>query len=153
VSGRKAKTGEGDYSVNALSKILGHDRRTIDKAVVGVVPTRTKGKTKFYRLEEVEEAFKNKPGRKLQDEIDVEQLRKLRLANDKEERLIVKRSAVSESIRRSLSPAAATLEQRLVNEYPTAVAGLDVPQARIYGKRLCDELVAFLKSLEKEWSI
>lgn len=141
----------GDYSVNALSKLLGKDRRTIDKAVAGVAPTRVAGKTKFYRLEDVEQALKAKPGQSLREEKLVEEIRKLRIANDREEEKLILTAAVGESVRRCLGPAAATLEQRLVNEYPTAVAGLDVPQARIYGKRLTDELLGFFQALASEW--
>ena len=144
---------EKDFSVNALSRTLGHDRRTIDKAVAGIAPTRVEGKTKFYRLEDVEAAFKEKSNAKLKDHKVFQEIRKLRIANDKEERLVVQKTKVVDSIRRCLAQATPTLEQRLVNEYPTAVAGLDVPQARIYGRRLCDELVAFLQSLEREWKI
>ena len=146
-----AAQGEQDYSVNALSKLTGKDRRTIDKAVVGITPARTVGKTKYYRLLDVEAALKEKPGRSLRDEKLIEEIRKLRLANDREEEKLITKARVKASMRRCLTPAAAMLEQRLVNEYPTGVAGLDVPQARIYGKRLCDELLGFLQLFEKEW--
>lgn len=141
----------GEYSVNMLSRLLGKDRRTIDKALVGIVPERVEGKTKFYRLAEVEQALRERNG-KLKDEKLMEEIRKLRMANDLQEKLLVTRAKVQESLRRSLTPAVAILEQRLVNEYPTGVAGLDVPQARIYGKRLCDELMNFIQSLETEWT-
>ena len=144
--------GEQDYSVNALSKLTGKDRRTIDKAVVGIAPARVVGKTKYYRLLDVEAALKEKPGRSLRDEKLIEEIRKLRLANDVTEKSLITRASVKASMRRCLTPAAAMLEQRLVNEYPTGVAGLDVPQARIYGKRLCDELTGFLQAFEKEWA-
>lgn len=141
-----------DYSVNALSKLLGNDRRTIDKAVQGIPPTRIEGKTKFYRLADVEAALKEKKNNKVRDLILLEELRKLRNANDKTDGVVVAKAKVVDSIRRCMAPAAAALEQRLVNEYPTAVAGLDVPQARIYGKRLCDELIGFFLAMEKEWA-
>jgi hypothetical protein len=151
------KGGDGnhgsDYSVNALSKLLGYDRRTIDKALVGIEPTRVEGKTKFYKLSEVEKALREKKNSKLKDQKLIEEIRKLRIANDKEEGLTVAKGKVNDSMRRCLSPAVATIEQRLVNEYPTAVAGLDVPQARIYGRRLADELIAFLRAFEKEWAL
>jgi hypothetical protein len=152
-SEEKGNHGSGDYSVNALSKLLGYDRRTIDKAIVGLDPTRVEGKTKFYKIADVENAIRAKKSDKLRDQKMLQEIRKLRIANDKEEGLVVAKGKVIDSIRRCLSPAVATLEQRLVNEYPTAVAGMDVPQARIYGRRLCDELIAFFKSLEKEWSL
>ncbi len=141
------------YSVNALSKLTGKDRRTIDKAVVGVTPARVRGKTKFYRLADVESALKDKPGRSLRDEKLTEEIRKLRIGNDREEGKVVQRSIVAGSIKRCLGPAAVTLEQRLVNEFPTYVAGLDVPQVRIIAKRLCDEVLAFFQTLEREWKI
>jgi len=147
----EAPSGAGaDYSVNALSKLTGRDRRTLDKALMGVAPTRVEGRTKFYRLEDVEAALR-KPGSSLKDQKTIEEIRKLKLDNDEKAALLVTKASVKASLRRSLAPAVAILEQRLVNEYPTAVAGLDVPQARIYGKRLCDELLGFLQQLEKEW--
>lgn len=154
---KKAKTPaagpRADYSVNALSALLGRDRRTIDKAVVGVEPTRVQGKTKYYRLADVENAFKQKNSSKLKDKKTEEEIRKLRIANDKEDDLLILKTKVADSLRRCLGPATSTLEQRLVNEYPTAVAGLDVPQARIYGKRLYDELLVHLQQLQKEWAL
>jgi signal recognition particle GTPase len=147
---RPEEEGQG-YSVNALSKLLGRDRRTIDKALVGIPPTRIEGKTKFYLLEEVEQAIRER-NVKLKDDKLTEEIRKLRMANDEKDKKLILKSKVKESLRRCLTPAAAILEQRLVNEYPTGVAGLDVPQARIYGKRLCDELMVFLQSLETEWA-
>jgi hypothetical protein len=139
------------YSVNALAKVLGRDRATITRAVAGLVPCRTVGKVKFFLLLDVENALRDKPNQTLRNEKLIEEIRKLRVANDLVEGKLVQRSTIQESLRRCLTPAATILEQRLVNEYPTGVAGLDVPQARIYGKRLCDELMVFLQSLESEW--
>jgi len=153
-SKRRKRSSEGaapaDYSVNALSALLGNDRRTIDKAVVNVKPTRIEGKTKFYKLEDVEAALARNES-PLKDEKLLEEIRKIRIANDEKENLVVRTSKVADSIRRCLTPMIAALEQRLVNEYPTAVAGLDVPQARVYGKRLFDEIIEYLRSFEKEW--
>lgn len=142
-----------DYSVNALSKLLGYDRRTIDKALTGIEPTRTEGKTRFYRIADVENTIRAKKSDKLRDQKLLQEIRKLRIANDKEEGIVVEKARVKDSIQRCFSPMVATIEQRLTNEYPTAVAGLDVPQVRIYGRRLADELIAFLQSFQKEWAI
>lgn len=155
---RRATAGNGTcsaqdgYSINALAKLLRRDRATIDRATVGLVPVRTKGRVKFFRLQDIEGALKDKPSRSLRDEKLIEEIRKLRLANDREDQKLITKAQVKASMRRCLTPASAMLEQRLVNEYPTGVAGLDVPQARIYGKRLCDELLGFLQSFEKEWA-
>lgn len=145
-----AAQGEADYSVNALSKLLGKDRRTIDKALVGISPTRTEGKTKFYRLTDVEQAIRERSV-KLKDEKVLEEIRKLRMVNDFEEGKLVLRSVVCESIRRCLSLMVAILEQRFVNELPTAAAGLDVPQLRIVAKRYLDDALVSCQELGKEW--
>lgn len=143
-----------DYSVNALSKLLGKDRRTIDKALVDVAPTRTEGKTKFYRLADVEQALRDRcnGAAQLKDEKLIEEIRKLRTANDFEDGKLVLRSAVCESLRRCLSPMVATLEQKFVNELPTAAAGLDVPQLRIVAKRYLDDALVSCQELAKEWN-
>jgi hypothetical protein len=150
----KAEEGNhgSDYSVNALSKLLGHDRRTLDKALVGIEPARIEGKTKFYKLADVEKAVRQRSSTKLKDQKLVEEIRKLRIANDKAEGLTRPKAKVIASIQRCMPPVATMLEQRLVNEYPTAVAGLDVPQIRIYGRRLADELMAFFHNLQGEWT-
>lgn len=149
-----AAQGEQDYSVNALSKLLGKDRRTIDKALVGIEPARTEGKTKFYRLADVERALRDRceSSVNLKDEKLIEEIRKLRTANDHEEGKLVLRSTVCESLRRCLSPMVSVLEQRFVNELPTAAAGLDVPQLRIVAKRYLDDAMISCRELEKEWA-
>lgn len=140
-----------DYSVNALAKLLKKDRRTLDKVVVDLQPVRVSGKTKYFRLEDVEAALKRYSGNKKRDEKLDEEIRRLRRENDEADILLVKKAEVIESIRRCMTPAVALLEQRLVNEYPTAVAGLDVPQARVYGRRVCDEIITYFQTLADEW--
>ena len=43
------------------------------------------------------------------------------------------------------------LRSRLENEYPTFVAKLEPPEARVFGKRLSDEIIKEFGQLAKEW--
>ena len=45
----------------------------------------------------------------------------------------------------------ALLDAKLENEYPAAVAGLDIPGARIYGKKLNDSIRAEIQSWAHLW--
>lgn len=138
------------YSVNALSKITGRDRRTLDKIIVGVVPAGKVRGSKAYRLEDVEKAMAAKPDKGLREQKISEEIRKLRIRNDKDDGKLVPAEWVMEGDARILSRVDQILEQKLSNEYPSAVAGLDVPQARVYGKRLGDQIRAEFHKLKEE---
>lgn len=86
------------------------------------------------------DALKAKEGAPLADQKLGEEIRKHRIKNDRDEGKLVPRSYVIESIGKMLAEIDRLLEQKLCNEYPSAVAGLDVPQARIFGKRLGDQI-------------
>jgi hypothetical protein len=45
------------------------------------------------------------------------------------------------------------LYQKLGNEIPIAMAGVDVPQARIIGTRFADELLASLQITFRKWAV
>lgn len=135
---------ESGFSIRGLSAELGKDRATIARLVAGITPVSGSGSRKRYRIGDVEAAMAAKPGKSLRDEKLGEEIRKLRIRNDKEERVTIPRNEVSQAVQKCLGPVATMLEQKLVNEYPAAVAGMDVPQARIFGRRLVDTiLVAF----------
>lgn len=89
----------------------------------------------------------------LKDKKVAEEIRKLKLKNDKDEGKLVPRAAVAESIRKVSGPINFLIDQKLENEYPSAVAGLDVPQARIYGKRLADSIKEEFQKLFTAWEI
>lgn len=150
----KSNHGEsGPFSINALSEMTGVDRRTLKKHLASVTPKKVEGVSKLYELADVEAALpKESQGGSLRDEKLREEIRKLRIKNDRDQGLVVPRARVAESISRILPTAMGQLEQKLVNEYPSAVAGLDVPQARVYGKRVFDDLAASLRAFEKEWA-
>lgn len=72
---------------------------------------------------------------------------RLRFRLDQERRLYVKRSDVSNAISRIVSECKNVLTVKLEQEYPAAVAGLEVVQARVYSKRLLDDIVTRLGAL------
>lgn len=76
---------------------------------------------------------------------------RLALHLNRERGMYVLKSEVAEAMKRILSAAPRMIEEKLVNEYPSAVAGLDVPQARIYGRRLADSLVSALQEFAREF--
>ena len=128
------------HSVNELSKFTGRDRRTIDKATFGLTPVRTVGRSKFYRLADIEKVLAAKGSKTLKDEKLEQEIRKLRIANDAKEKLVVLRSSIVGEFRKFAQVVCGLLDRKLENEYPSAVAGLDVPQARVFGKRLNDSI-------------
>lgn len=148
---KKTKSPPQGYSVNALSKLTGRDRRTLDKLLVAVVPVETKGSTKLYALADVQAALAAKPDKSLRDEKLTEEIRKLRIRNDRDDNKLIAVEDVRRREAEILAKVDAILEQKLSNEYPSAVAGLDVPQARIYGKRLGDQIRALFRELAATW--
>ena len=59
--------------------------------------------------------------------------------------------AVDDAANEASKKFAALLTQKLENEYPSVVAGLDVPAARIYGKKLNDQIRAEVRSWATAW--
>ena len=63
------------------------------------------------------------------------------------------KSAVENTVARTLGGARSLLQQKLEREYPAAVAGLSVVEARIKGKQLFDDICAELRKLEQPWTV
>jgi hypothetical protein len=72
------------------------------------------------------------------DALGVEKLRGEKRRNDHDEGLLVSRASVAEHLQRAFRPTFGRIEQFLANEYPAKIVGLDVPAARIYGRRIFD---------------
>lgn len=89
----------------------------------------------------------------LKDQKTNEEIRKLKLANDLKEGALVSRLAVQSSVSKTAEAIKSFLTQKLENEYPSAVAGLDVAGARVYGKRVNDEILRELQKLGEFWEI
>ncbi len=96
--------------------------------------------------------LQDKLAKRKQDIAD-EQHRKLKRENDLEDRLIVKRADVVAEFRQTVQPIRDLMRQKLTQEYPNAVAGMDVPQARIYGQRLEADILTNLQALFDRWKI
>lgn len=78
--------------------------------------------------------------------ISDEQHRKLKRENDIADGLLIKKADVVAALRPAGEAIKLELRQKLENEYPLAVAGLDVPQARIYGRRLGDSIIRLFET-------
>jgi hypothetical protein len=87
------------------------------------------------------------PESSLKDKLLAEQVRKYKIHNDSKMELLVSRAKVADAVAKILKAADAMIEQKLVNEWPQFVAGLDPAGARAYGKRLGDALRAELGKL------
>ena len=94
----------------------------------------------------------NSGGVALRDRKIEEEIRKLKIRNDLDAGKLIAIDRVREINGRILAAVDAILEQKLSNEYPSIVAGLEVPQARVYGKRLGDSIREEFQKLNKEWN-
>ena len=70
-----------------------------------------------------------------------EQVRRLKFENDATESRLVRRDLLVAGLKVMEVRLREVLNQRLAEEYPRGVAGLDVPEARIFGKRIHDALM------------
>lgn len=87
----------------------------------------------------------------LRDQKLKEEIRKLRVVNDAKQGALASRAKVAASLRAMAGKVRAILDQKLEQEMPAAMAGLDVPGARVYGKRLNDQICEAFAALAKEW--
>ena len=149
---KRTTRGKGKrLTVHALSVELGLDPRTVRKRLVdaGLFPPEE------HRREKVLDAIRPKAGDKssaaIKERKTFEEWRRLKITNDAAESLLIERAVVAETIRKLAGKMAALLDSKLEQEYPAIVAGLDVPAARIYGKKLNDQLRAEVQSWAGAW--
>lgn len=141
-------------------KLCGHtgltDRRHRQLASEGYFPPPVKGLYqrdatltglfRYYR--EMGERTRN-----IKDKIDQEKERKLKLENDETEGRLTDTEKLHAMIAPSLSAIREAVYQKLEMEAPTAMATLDVPSARIIGRRMADELLAKWRSVFNAWQL
>jgi sugar-specific transcriptional regulator TrmB len=142
-------------SVNALSKQFGHDRRTIDKLVAHIQPAKVEGKTKFYRLVDVEAALTEKgEDAPLREQKLKEEIRKLRIANDAKEGKSELRSVTVAKIQK-IGHEVRTYLGNVSKEKPAVIAMTteDIPRVRIEVQKMCDEIVKKLQSFAEHWGV
>ena len=89
----------------------------------------------------------------LKKKIDEQRERKLKLENDETEKQLVRVEKLAEMAGPTLEKFKEVLYQKLQNEMPISVAGMDVPQSRIYGTRLAAEILKPLQTIFKSWEI
>lgn len=87
----------------------------------------------------------------LRDQKLLEEIRRLKLENDESESRLISKAWVVSRIAACGSKVRGILRQKLEIEYPNAAAGLDVRGARVYGKRLVDDVLNEVQALHAEF--
>lgn len=82
----------------------------------------------------------------------LEEVRKIRTVNDERDKILVKRELVVASFQKLKDRVLAFTEAKLEKEYPSVVAGMDVPQARIYGRTVHDQIAAEIQKCVDLWN-
>lgn len=155
------KTGtNGLLTVAQLAKKYGRDRMATHVLLRNVEPA-IADKPKRYDPNDpvVIDLLTNGPGnrtnsvgRELRNTLVEEQTRKLKLANDLKAGKVVPVASVTKAFLQVAGKVQKIVRQRLENEYPTFCAGLQVAEARVYGKRLADEIIKDIAALEGAWN-
>jgi hypothetical protein len=128
------------------------DRRHRQIAKLGHFPSPTRGQYKLApTIKGLFVYYRGMNDNDMKQAKLAEEHRKLKIANDYKERKLILVDSVKACVSRVLARVDQILEQKLSNEYPAAVAGLDVPQSRIYGKRLGDQIRTEFQGLKEEW--
>ena len=104
------------------------------------------GMFRYYR--EYNARLKNK-----KESIDDEKHRKLKLENDEREGMLTDTAKLASELAAALIPIREELRQKLESEAPLAMSGMDVPENRIVGKRMFDDLSDKLSTIFKRWVI
>lgn len=138
-------------SVHSLCHQTGLNERTIRKRLVDAALYPPDKHPIAKVLDAIRPASGDKAGDAIKEKKTFEEWRKLKLANDVKDGVLILRSAVAETVRKLGSKMASLLDAKLEQEYPAAVAGLDVPAARIYGKKLNDQLRIEVQAWAKLW--
>jgi len=144
-----------------LSELLGVSRRTIQNAslIPGWPKPASNGTWKVESARKFLEANtaalddSNRDIGSLKKEIAAEQARKLRLANEETEGRLTDTEKLSRLIGPILSNFKDLIYQKLGNEIPIAMAGVDVPQARIIGNRYAGELLEKMQRAFQKWDV
>lgn len=131
------------------------DRRYRQLAKDGFFPPPLQGKYQFEPtirglLRYLREARDAMSARK--QAIADEKHRAMKRENDEADALLVSKAKFVAEFRQVVAPIKEILN-RLENEYPLAVAGMDVPQARIYGRRMKNEILGAWQKLFDQWKI
>lgn len=91
-------------------------------------------------------------GDDLKEQKLTEEVRKLRIRNDRDESKVVLRIEIAQKLRTCLGRMRGVIEQKIINEFASKVAGMEPAQIRIEAKKSCDEAMMECASLDKEFS-
>src|SRR5438128_4051480 len=91
--------------------------------------------------------------RNQRDQIDGEKLRKLKLANDWEAGKLVETARLMTLVAAALQSLRDLTYAKLEQEAPMAMATLDVPSARIVGRRMASELLLRWQEIFAAWKV
>ncbi len=144
-------------SADILCSLTGlTDRRHQQIAKLGYFPPSVKGQYqltatlqgmfKYYR--ELGQRRNNR-----RDAIDEEKHRKLKLENDETAGRLTDTEKLAEQVAASLIAFRDLIYAKVESQAPTAMSTLDVPSARIIGRRLADELVLKIQAAFKSWAV
>lgn len=80
-----------------------------------------------------------------------EEVRRLKIDNDRNDKILVDSRGIIQSISEVGAKVRAILDRKLRVEYPKAVNGLTIPQAAKFGQVLADQIMSEFRALEDEW--
>jgi len=128
------------------------DRRHRQLAHDGYFPPPVRGKYQFVAtIQGCFKYYQERSETQMGDKVKFESHRKLKLLNDRNAGTLILTATVEQRLHEIAAGQLKILRQRLENEYPTAVAGMDPAQARVYGKRLVDEICSQMRQLVEKW--
>jgi len=84
---------------------------------------------------------------------EYEKHRKIKLANDEKAGLLTDTQTLAEQVQPTQAEIKKFLYAVLGDEAPTAMAGVDVPQARILGRRYADKICLKFKTMFSQWKL
>ena len=141
-------------TINQLAVEFARTRDYTAKVLRIAEPVGKRGKLNLYTCEQFDRArFAEQGDESLRDKKTKEEIRKLELANDEKENLVVRRTWVAEAITKVLVKAIKALENKLLNEMPSKCEGLKAPAIRKHNRRLYDDMCVELEKLGKELRI
>ena len=149
---------QNSKTINGWAAKLQLHTQTLTKILAGVPCDGKRGRFKVYKLATVRAAIEKHDAGKRQrrgtsDDLLRERIRAIELRNQIADGTLIETSVVCSAISVLLARIDQLIEAKLVNEFPSSVAGLDVAQAVIFGKRLTSELLAEFATCRKAFSI
>lgn len=138
-------------TINGLALETGLDRRTIKKRLTDAGIFEPDRHTSETILAALRPSARDARSRELKERKTTEELRKLKIANDAKEAALISKAEVADIASRLTEKFGRLLHKKLVIEYPATVAGLDVAGARIYGKKLNDQIRAEVQGWSSLW--